>query len=132
MSAAKDSVDRAHGGLTSVSLEEFTAVDEIGARSMLGTADDAPIAENTMCSCTATAVPEKDDADDHLALCLAAGDSWLGIDAPRRLRVLIVELEGPRPFSPQAAPCSGGLEGIAGRRVGAGARVRSRRVRIGT
>lgn len=100
MTADEDARFRAEvdGGLSVVSLEDFAAVDEPGAGGLLGDEGDAPIAENSDALIYGDGGAGKTTLVNDLALHLAAGDTWLGIKVARPLRVLIVELEGPRPL----------------------------------
>jgi AAA domain len=85
-------------GLSVVTLEEFAAVDEKGAGGLLGDEGDAPIAEDSDVLVYGDGGAGKTTLVNDLALHLGAGDPWLGIGVGRPLRVLIVELEGPRPL----------------------------------
>jgi hypothetical protein len=84
--------------LSVVTLEEFAAVDEQGAGGLLGGEGDAPIAEDSDVLVFGDGGAGKTTLVNDLALHLGAGDAWLGIGVGRPLRVLIVELEGPRPL----------------------------------
>lgn len=104
MSVSTDEERRAFGDaaegpeLSVVTLEEFAAVDEQGAGGLLGHEGDTPIPENSDVLVYGDGGAGKTTLINDLALHLGAGDSWLGIGVGRPLRVLIVELEGPRPL----------------------------------
>jgi hypothetical protein len=79
-----------------VTLDEFVAVDEPGARAVVGD-DDAPlIAEGGDAMGYGDGGVGKTTLFVDLGFHLAAGDDWLGISIPRARAVLFLENEGPR------------------------------------
>lgn len=86
-----------HSSPSLVPIEEFAAVNEPGARGLLGSKADALIAEGSDVLVYGDGGAGKTTLTLDLALHLAAGDDWLGISIDEPQRVLVVELEGPRP-----------------------------------
>jgi hypothetical protein len=84
------------GPLHFVSVEEFTSVKEDGARALLGGDGAALIAEDTEAMAYGDGGVGKTTLLFGAAFHLSAGDRWLGISVPRKLRVAIIENEGPR------------------------------------
>jgi hypothetical protein len=84
------------GPLHFVSIEEFTTVKEEGARALLGGEGAALIAEDTEAMAYGDGGVGKTTLLFDAAFHLSAGDRWLGISVPRKLRVAIIENEGPR------------------------------------
>ncbi len=79
-------------------IEEFAAHDEPGADPLLGGPDDVVVPENGDVMCYGDGGAGKTTLMVDLACHLAAGDAWLGIPVARKLRVLLIENEGPRPL----------------------------------
>jgi archaellum biogenesis ATPase FlaH len=81
-----------------VALEQFIAVDEPGATGLLGTSDQALIPDNGDVMAYGDGGAGKTTLCIDLAFHLATGQSWLGIAVTRRVHVLLIENEGPRPL----------------------------------
>jgi hypothetical protein len=102
---------------TLTSLEDFSAVDEPGAKALLGTDDSALLSEGADAMVRGDGGAGKTTLTVDMAFHLAAGNDWLGIPVARPLRVLLIENEGPRPMFRQklrrkfAAWEGGALEG---------------------
>lgn len=79
-----------------VTLEAFAAVDEPGADPLVGDGDDALIPENGDVMVYGDGGAGKTTLSLDAGFHLAAGDDWLGVKVPRRVRVLVIEGEGPR------------------------------------
>jgi hypothetical protein len=79
-----------------VSLDEFVAVDEPGAEPLLGDMEANLVPENADIMAYGDGGAGKSTLMFDCGFHLAAGDPWLDIPIPRRVRVLIVENEGPR------------------------------------
>lgn len=79
-----------------VPLDLFVAVDEPGAKPLLGDAESNLIPEGSDIMVYGDGGAGKSTLMFDGGLHLAAGDAWLGIPVPRPVRVLIVENEGPR------------------------------------
>jgi hypothetical protein len=94
-----------HPSLSLVAIEEFAAVNEPGARGLLGSKADALIAEGSDVLVYGDGGAGKTTLTLDLALHLAAGDEWLGIPIDEPQRVLVVELEGPRPHFREKLAC---------------------------
>lgn len=77
-------------------IEEFAAEQEDVPPPLLGTEDDCVIPAHGLGIWVAKGGKGKTTLAVDLALHLASGLPWLGIDVPRPLRVLIIENEGPR------------------------------------
>ncbi|HEX5582516.1 bifunctional DNA primase/helicase [Gaiella sp.] len=77
-------------------IEAFAQVDEPDAVALIGTADDALLAANSDAMLYGDGGTGKSTMAVDLAFHLAAGDDWLGIEVPKRLRVALVEAEGSR------------------------------------
>lgn len=84
--------------LTIQTLEDFAAVDEPGARELVGEAGQALIPEGGNVMLYGDGGAGKTTLTVDLACHLAAGDDWIGITIGATVRSLIVEDEGPRPF----------------------------------
>lgn len=80
-------------------LEDFAGTDEPGATALLGeSSDDAVIAEGSDSMVYGDGGAGKTTLTVDLACHFAAGVNWLGIPVARKLRVLLIENEGPRPM----------------------------------
>ena len=78
-------------------IEEFSAVDEPGANAVLGTADQAMIAEGSDAMIYGDGGAGKTTLIIDLGCALTSGADWLGtIPVPRAVRLLWIENEGPR------------------------------------
>jgi hypothetical protein len=86
------------GGLHTVSVEEFAAVIEDGARPLLGEDGQVVIAENSDVVIYGDGGAGKTTLTIDLAFHWATGTDWLGIAVPRSVKSLIIENEGPRPL----------------------------------
>ncbi len=86
------------GEIGVVTLAEFVAVDEAGAAALLGSEDNALIPEGGDVMVYGDGGAGKTTLAIDLACHLAAGESWLGIEVPRPVGVLLIENEGPRPL----------------------------------
>jgi hypothetical protein len=84
--------------LVTVTIEEFAAVDEPGARAIVGDDDHILIAENSDAMAYGRGGGGKTTLTVDLAVHIAAGDTWLGWPIPTPKRVLLIENEGPRPL----------------------------------
>lgn len=84
-------------GLRVVTLDEFVAVEELGAEALLGDGESALIPEGGDVMLYGDGGAGKTTLAIDLACHLAAGDSWLGIPVARPVKVLVIENEGPRP-----------------------------------
>jgi hypothetical protein len=85
--------------LNVVTLHEFAATDEEGADALLGDDDEsAVIAAGSDAMFYGDGGAGKTTLVVDLACHLAAGDAWLGVNVARKLRVLVIENEGPRPL----------------------------------
>jgi putative DNA primase/helicase len=93
--AATDEVATS-SGLSVVTLDEFIAVEELGAAALLGNPDEALIPEDGDVMIYGDGGVGKTTLAVDLACHLAAGDDWLGISVPNPVRALLVENEGPR------------------------------------
>jgi hypothetical protein len=87
-----------HGDFGAVTVEEFAAVDEPGAAALHGTDDATLIAEGSDVLIYGDGGAGKTTLALDLAFHLAGGTSWLDIPIARRLRLLMIESEGPRPM----------------------------------
>jgi AAA domain-containing protein len=85
-------------GLRFVSLADFTAATEDGARPLLGAGGQPLIAENSDNVIYGDGGAGKTTLMIDLAMHWGAGADWLGITVARPLRVGIIEDEGPRPL----------------------------------
>jgi hypothetical protein len=79
-------------------IEEFSAVEEAGASPLVGDAENVLIPEAGDVMCYGAGGSAKTTLMVDMACHLGAGEDWIGIPVPRALRVLIVEVEGPRPL----------------------------------
>jgi hypothetical protein len=91
-------VSQSVGNATIVSIEDFTALDEPGAKALLGSDDNALVAEGSDALVTGNGGAGKTTLTTDMACHLAAGDAWLGMPVARPLHVLLIENEGPRPL----------------------------------
>lgn len=82
---------------TLTSVEDFSAVDEPGAKALLGTDDSALISEGADAMVRGDGGAGKTTLTVDMAFHLAGGNDWLAIPVARALRVLLIENEGPRP-----------------------------------
>jgi hypothetical protein len=73
-------------------------VEEPGAKPVVGTLDDALIAEGTDVMVYGDGGAAKTTLVIDLACHLAAGDDWHGVAIPQTRRVGLIENEGPRPL----------------------------------
>ena len=76
----------------------FAAVEEDGAKAILGATDEALIPEGGDVLTYGDGGAGKTTLMLDLACHLAAGDDWLGVHVAAPVRVLWVENEGPRPL----------------------------------
>ena len=81
-----------------VSLEEFAAVEEMGAAAIVGSPGEAVIPEGGDVLIYGDGGAGKTTLMIDLGCHLAAGDDWIGMPIPNAVRVLLVENEGPRPL----------------------------------
>ncbi len=81
-----------------IPVEDFAAVEEAGASALLGSEENALIAEDSDALVTGDGGAGKTTLTTDLACHLAGGDAWLDIPVPRPVRVLLIENEGPRPL----------------------------------
>ncbi|MFL5934976.1 MAG: AAA family ATPase [Gaiellaceae bacterium] len=82
-----------------VPLEEFASREEASAEPLLGNDSDMVIAAGSTLILYGDGGTSKTTLTIDAVLHLAAGASWLGLEVPRPLRVLLIENEGPRgPF----------------------------------
>jgi hypothetical protein len=81
-----------------ISLEEFAATEEAGARSLVGNTDEALIPEGGDVLVYGDGGAGKTTMMIDAAMHFAAGDEWLGFPVAQPLRVLLIENEGPRPL----------------------------------
>src|SRR5262245_45231653 len=82
-----------------VTLEDFAATEEEGAEPLLADADGgAVIPEGGDVMIYGDGGAGKTTLANDLACHLGAGDDWLGLPIADSKRVLLVELEGPRPL----------------------------------
>lgn len=88
----------AEGTLDVATLEEFVAIEEPGAASLLGDPDEVLIPENGDVMIYGDGGVGKTTLCIDAAFHLAAGAPWLGIPVARPIRILLVENEGPRPL----------------------------------
>jgi hypothetical protein len=95
--AASAVPDEQHSGLRTVVVDDFAAVDEAGADSILGERDAPVIPEGGDAMIYGDGGVGKTTLSIDFAFHLAAGDDWLGIPVPTSRRVLILENESPRP-----------------------------------
>jgi hypothetical protein len=79
-----------------VTLEEFIAEDEPGGEALLGTADQAVIPEGGDVMVYGDGGAGKTTLVNDGLCHLASGDEWLGIPVAKKVRILVVENEGPR------------------------------------
>jgi hypothetical protein len=84
--------------LNTVPIAEFAAVDEAGAKPLVGGNDDIVIPVNGDVMFYGDGGAGKTTLGIDLACHLGAGNTWLGIPVAAPCRVLIVENEGPRPL----------------------------------
>jgi hypothetical protein len=80
-----------------VTVQEFAAVDEPGAESIVGTRDQTVIPEGGDVMAYGDGGASKTTLTVDLGCHLAAGDDWLGFEVPKARRVLLIEAEGVRP-----------------------------------
>lgn len=81
-----------------VSASEFAAVNEAGAETLVGEGDDALFAAGTDAMIFGDGGVGKTTTTNDLGCHMAAGEPWLGNPIARKLKVLIIEAEGPRPM----------------------------------
>jgi hypothetical protein len=79
-------------------IEDFSAVEEAGATPLVGDAHNALIPEGGDVMVYGDGGAGKTTLMVDLACHLGAGLDWLGLPVPRALRVLLIEVEGPRPL----------------------------------
>ncbi len=84
------------GGLRIVPVGEFASVDEPSGDPLLGENDNTLLSAGGFLVFYGKGGGGKTTLEIDLAMHLAAGVAWLGIDVPRRCRVLLIENEGPR------------------------------------
>ncbi|HET7053873.1 MAG TPA: DnaB-like helicase N-terminal domain-containing protein [Solirubrobacterales bacterium] len=97
--ALLDALGREHGEEARiVTADEFAAAAEPGADPLLGAPGEVVIPQGGDIMLYGDGGASKTTLAVDLGLHLAAGDPWLGITAPRPVRVLLIEAEGPRPL----------------------------------
>jgi hypothetical protein len=79
-------------------IEDFAKVEEEGAAPLMGGDGNVLIPENGDVMVYGDGGSGKTTLMHDAACHLGAGQGWLGIPVPRRLNVLLVEVEGPRPL----------------------------------
>jgi hypothetical protein len=79
-----------------VTAQDFAAIEEPGAEALVGDPDAPLVPQDGGVVVYGDGGAGKTTLCVDLAFHLAAGDEWLGIPVGRKLRVLIVENEGPR------------------------------------
>lgn len=79
-------------------IEKFSAVEEPGAAPLVGDADNVLIPEAGDAMVYGTGGAAKTTLMVDAACHLGAGQDWIGLPVPRALRVLMIEVEGPRPL----------------------------------
>jgi hypothetical protein len=84
--------------IRAVRVRDFAAVDEPGARVIVGEDNDALIPEGGDVVVYGDGGAGKTTLAVDLACHVAAGAGWLGIPVPNPRRVLLLENEGPRPL----------------------------------
>ena len=104
-----------------VSVAAFAAVEEPGAKPLVGSDGDAVIPEGGDVMVYGDGGASKTTLAIDLAFHLGAGDDWLGIEISEQVNVLVVEAEGPRPLFRQKL--RGKLAGWEGSDVGDRVRV---------
>ncbi len=77
-------------------MEDFAAVDEPGASALLGDTDNALFPEGGDVMIFGTGGSGKTTLMVDAACHLGAGQAWLEVPVPRPLKVLLIEVEGPR------------------------------------
>jgi hypothetical protein len=77
---------------------DFAAAEEAGADPLLGESGEVVIPQGGDVVLYGDGGASKTTLSIDLACHLAAGDSWLSIPAPRPVKVLLIEAEGPRPL----------------------------------
>lgn len=83
--------------LSWATLSEFVAVEEPGASALVGDPGEALIPENGDVMIYGDGGAGKTTLTVDLACHLAAGVPWLGFPIARRVKVALIENEGPRP-----------------------------------
>jgi hypothetical protein len=81
-----------------VTLDDFVAIEEPGARALVGTPDAVLIPEGGDVMFYGDGGAGKSTLGIDLAFHLAAGDEWLGMPVAGTSRALLIENEGPRPL----------------------------------
>jgi hypothetical protein len=79
-------------------IEAFSAVEEPGADPLIGRKGDVLIAEDGDVMVFGAGGSGKTTFVLDGACHLGAGQDWIGLPVPRALRVLMIEVEGPRPL----------------------------------
>ena len=77
-------------------IEEFASEREASAESLLGTDAETVLAAGGTCLIFGEGGSGKTTMEIDLAFHLACGIDWLGLHVERRVRVLLIEAEGPR------------------------------------
>jgi hypothetical protein len=81
-----------------VTLEEFAAVEELGALPIVGEPGSILIPEGGDVMLYGDGGAGKTTLSIDFAFHLASGTDWLGMPVPQPARVLLIESEGPRPL----------------------------------
>lgn len=83
---------------TIVTIEHFAAVEEEGARALMGDGDNVLVGEASDVMLYGDGGAGKTTLTIDAACHLGSGKDWLGIPVARPARVLLIECEGPRPL----------------------------------
>ena len=79
-------------------IEAFSALEEAGAAPLVGDGENVLIPEDGDVMVYGDGGAGKTTLMVDAACHLGAGEDWLGLPVPRALRVLLIEVEGPRPL----------------------------------
>jgi hypothetical protein len=96
--ARRERASQAEDTIEVSTIEAFSTVEEPGAEPLIGDPDNVLIGEGGDVTVYGDGGSGKTTLMMDAACHLGAGQDWLGLRVPRPLRVLLIEVEGPRPL----------------------------------